>query len=109
MKLRREHSCIRGLVFAVEPSTPAFAARVVDALERLGWRPAGPALGELRTFVGEADGTTVLCVPSTGRVQLRVAYTVPETERRWAAERTFVELVRAVRGDPSDHPPGPAG
>ena len=44
-----------------------------------------------------ATGDELSLIPPTGRVQFRVHYTVPEHERRFAAERLFQLLVHALR------------
>jgi hypothetical protein len=44
-----------------------------------------------------ARGDELSLIPTTGRVQLRVHYTVAEHERRFAAERLFQLLFHALR------------
>jgi hypothetical protein len=44
-----------------------------------------------------ASGDELSLIPTTGRVQFRVHYTVPEHERRFAAERLFQLLFHALR------------
>jgi hypothetical protein len=48
--------------------------------------------------IRNATQDEIALVVRTGRVQIRVHYTVPEAERRQAAERVFVALVRATLG-----------
>jgi hypothetical protein len=43
-----------------------------------------------------ARGDELSLIPPTGRVQFRVHYTVPEHERRFAAEWLFQLLFRAL-------------
>lgn len=76
--------------------------RLSSELVAMGLRPR-PAVRGLIRFANDGDDELVL-VTTTGRVQIRVHYTVPEHERRFAAERLFQTLVyaiRALRHDPS--------
>jgi hypothetical protein len=47
------------------------------------------------------EGHHVLIVRRTGRVQIRVDYTVPEPLRRFSAEAVFAILVRALAVGPA--------
>ena len=95
LALTREVSCIRSLAWRCDlPNTTDWRA-LAAALEAAGLSPCAP-VGTMLRFSSPTQDELAL-VPITGRVQLRVHYTVPEHERRFAAERLFQLLVYALR------------
>lgn len=94
--LVREVACSGSRVFGLRGVTVEQARILLGALEACPRWQEHPGIGELRAF-RSAAGHQVLLVPSTGRVQIRVAYTVPPTERFDAAAGVFVELARLGR------------
>ncbi len=96
LALTREVSCIRSLAWRCDLPVATDWPRLVAALVAAGLavQPASRGLHRLAT----PDGDEILLVPGTGRVQLRVHYTIPEHDRRFAAERLFQRLVYAFTG-----------
>ena len=94
MKLVDEPTCIRKLTYRIEPSNLEFAGRVIMACVEAGL-PHGAELGRLHVFV-DKGGHQILVVPTTGRVQIRLLYTVPYAERRKTAEALFAQLVKST-------------
>lgn len=94
LALTREVTCIRSLAWRCDlpAATPwrALAGELVAA----GLHPRATSGGLFR--FGAATGDEVVMVAGTGRVQLRVHYTVPIHERRFAAERLFQLVVKAL-------------
>jgi hypothetical protein len=95
LTLSREVTCIRSMAWRCDlpPNLDweGLSQQLVAAeLTKL------PAMRGLSRFVN-AGGDEVVLVTASGRVQLRVHYTVPEQERRFAAERLFQVLVYALR------------
>ena len=95
MRLSREEGCARSLGWRCDLPGGVDLEVLGQRLRTIGWTD-GRALTGLR--VHARLGHEVLIVVSSGRVTFRVAYTTPQPERRRAAERLFVELVRAVTG-----------
>ncbi len=95
MQLEREVTCLRSLNWRCD-LLPGRGPLVLEHLLRNGWSaiPGPPGLSVIR----HADLHEIALVVRSGRVQIRVHYTVPEAERRQAAERVFVALVRATLG-----------
>jgi hypothetical protein len=121
--LTREVTCIRSLAWRVDlpaaiersetgggdPDGSAGGAggRGPPPLRGIDWPRLGAALeaaglvrrppvGAMQRFA-TASGDELSLIPTTGRVQFRVHYTVPEHERRFAAERLFQLLFHALR------------
>ena len=95
LALTREVTCIRSLAWRTDLPTAIDWPRLAAALEAAGL-VRRPAIGALQRFA-TARGDELSLIPTTGRVQLRVHYTVPEHERRFAAERLFRLLFHALR------------
>ena len=93
--LTREVTCIRSLAWRTDLSTAVDWQRLSAALEA-GGLVRRPPVGAMQRFA-TARGDELSLIPATGRVQFRVHYTVPEHERRFAAERLFQLLVHALR------------
>ena len=93
--LSREVTCIRSLAWRTDLPAAADWPRLGAALETAGLIRR-PPVGAMQRFA-TARGDELSLIPSTGRVQLRVHYTVPEHERRFAAERLFQLLFHALR------------
>lgn len=95
LSLTREITCIRSLAWRCDlPAAIAWSA-LAGELAAGGLAPRA-TLGGLYRF-SSTTGDEVLLVAATGRVQFRVHYTVPQHERRFAAERLFRLLVHALR------------
>ena len=94
LSLTREVTCIRSLAWRCDLPIATDWGALATALEAAGFVPR-PAVGTMLRFA-TATGDELAAVPITGRVQLRVHYTVPEHDRRFAAERLFQQLVHAV-------------
>ncbi|HEY0190387.1 MAG TPA: hypothetical protein VGC42_04645 [Kofleriaceae bacterium] len=91
--LTREVSCIRSLAWRCDLPIATDWSRLIAALIAGGLVELPAARGLHR--LGSSTGDEILLVPISGRVQIRVHYTVPEHERRFAAERLFQRAVYA--------------
>ena len=94
LALTREVTCVRSLAWRSDLPIATDWRALTAGLEAAGLIPRAPVGAMLR--FGSASGDEVALVPITGRVQFRVHYTVPEHERRFAAERLFRLLVYAL-------------
>ncbi|MCU0654918.1 MAG: hypothetical protein MUF64_06400 [Polyangiaceae bacterium] len=92
--LTRDHACVRGMNWRFD-LPPAAIEAALDALPSAGFLPC-PSPEALPSFQSP-EGHRVLLVRRTGRAQIRVSYTVPEGQRRLAAEAVFTAVVRALR------------
>jgi hypothetical protein len=95
LALTREVTCIRSLAWRCDLPAEFPWERLSRELVAAGLQPRSAVRGLVR-FANDGGDELVL-VTGTGRVQLRVHYTVPEHERRFAAERLFQTLVYAIR------------
>src|SRR4051812_47399123 len=84
LALTREVTCLRSLAWRTDLPSAADWPRLGAALEAAGLIRR-PPVGAMQRFA-TARGDELSLIPTTGRVQLRVHYTVPEHERRFAAE-----------------------
>jgi len=94
LALTREVSCIRSLAWRTDLPAATDWRALGAALEARGL-VRRPPVGAMLRFASAA-GDELAAIPATGRIQLRVHYTVPEHERRFAAERLFQLLVHAL-------------
>ena len=96
MRIEPEDTCIRHLAWRVVPAGDPLAAvsALVEALRAAGWPEERRAPGLLA--FPRPGGHRVLVVPATGRVQIRLHYTVPEAERPAAAQAILAELAAAA-------------
>lgn len=94
--LTREVSCIRSLAWRCDLPPEIDWAALEAALTATGMerRPTFPGVVRLVA----ASGDEILLVAKSGRAQLRVHYTIPEHDRRFAAERLFQRVVYALLG-----------
>ena len=93
-ELRADRSCQRRTNWRFDVD-PKLVRVLTEALDQLGY--AGQLVNDrLLIFRGPHPKLQVLCVLATGRVQLRVHPTVPETERRLTAEGLYVSLCRSL-------------
>lgn len=94
LALSRDHTCVRGMNWRFD-LPPHLVDALIKALLGLGYqqRPGPAALPALRS----PEGHQIMLVRSTGRAQIRVDYTVPETLRRFAAEAIFATVIRALQ------------
>lgn len=99
LALTREVSCIRSLAWRCDLPTDLDWAALEAALAATGMerRPTFPGVVRLAA----ANGDEILLVTASGRAQIRVHYTIPEHERRFAAERLFQRVVYALLGKPA--------
>jgi hypothetical protein len=95
LMLTREVTCIRSLAWRCDLPAQMPWERLKEELLRAELISVPAVRGLVR--LANAGGDELVLVPASGRVQLRVHYTVPETERRFAAERLFQMLVYAIR------------
>jgi len=95
LALTREVTCIRSLAWRTDLPAAIDWPRLGAALEAAGL-VRRPPVGAMQRFAS-ARGDELALIPTTGRVQFRVHYTVPEHERRFAAERLFQLLFHALR------------
>jgi hypothetical protein len=95
LALTREITCLRSLAWRTDLPAAVDWPGLGDALEAAGLSRR-PPVGAMQRFA-TARGDQLSLIPTTGRVQLRVHYTVPEHERRFAAERLFQLLFHALR------------
>lgn len=93
--LTREVTCIRSLAWRCDLPVQIGWERLKEELLRSELKEAPTVRGLIRLL--NQGGDELVLVPASGRVQLRVHYTVPESERRFAAERLFQMLVYAIR------------
>lgn len=93
LALSREVSCIRSLAWRCDLPIATDWPRLIAALIAGGLAPRTAVRGLYR--LGNDTGDEILLVPASGRVQIRVHYTIPEHERRFAAERLFQRVVYA--------------
>jgi hypothetical protein len=96
LALTREVSCIRSLAWRCDLPTDLDWAALEAKLTATGMerRPTFPGVVRLAA----ANGDEILLVAASGRAQIRVHYTIPEHERRFAAERLFQRVVYALLG-----------
>jgi len=94
LSLTREVTCIRSLAWRCDLPTAIDWTALAGELATAGLTPRPTPAGLFR--FGTAGGDEILLVAATGRVQLRVHYTVPHHERKFAAERLFQILVHAL-------------
>ena len=94
LALTREITCIRSLAWRTDLPAAIDWPRLAAALEAAGLTRR-PPVGAMQRFT-TARGDELSLIPLTGRVQFRVHYTVPEHERRFAAERLFQLLFHAL-------------
>jgi hypothetical protein len=95
LTLSREVTCIRSLAWRCDVPAQLHWDGLCAELQALGLAALPATRGLLR--FGTERGDEIVVVSRSGRVQLRVHYTVPEEERRFAAERLFQLLVTALR------------
>lgn len=94
LTLTREVTCIRALAWRCDLPVATDWAALARELAAAGLIPRTAPAGVFR--FGTAIGDEVLLVAATGRMQFRVHYTVPQHERKFAAERLFQTLVHAL-------------
>ncbi|MEZ4363537.1 MAG: hypothetical protein R3B48_25400 [Kofleriaceae bacterium] len=95
LSLTREVTCLRSLAWRCDLPPALHWDGLVEQLLQAGLSPVATVAGLVR--LSAVSGDEIVLVPRSGRVQLRVHYTVPEHERRFAAERLFQLLVSALR------------
>jgi hypothetical protein len=93
LALTREVTCIRALAWRCDLPLATDWAALAAALTAGGLTALPAVRGLVR--LGSDTGDEFLLVPNSGRVQIRVHYTIPEHDRRFAAERLFQRVVYA--------------
>lgn len=96
MILRREQVCIRALAWRLDLPTTVDWELLFSSLERQGL-VRRPAVGALVRFES-AHREWILCLPTTGRVQIRLHYETPAARRRHSAERLAALVLSVVLG-----------
>ncbi len=93
--LTREHGCLGNFQWRCRLSGTVNAQALARALANRGYarRTCLPFLQVLRL----PSGHEIVIVPATGRVQLRVGYLTPETQRTAAALDLFQDLLQSVQ------------
>lgn len=94
LALRREVTCIASLAWRTDLPTTVDWALLGAELEAAGLVRLAP-VGKMQRF-GSATGNEIALIPVTGRVQFRVHYSIPEHDRKFAAERLFQLVVYAL-------------
>src|SRR5882724_5481787 len=94
LALTREVACIRSLAWRCDLPAETDLAALAAELEAAGLTRQATVRG-LHRFVSPRQDE-ILVVEASRRVQFRVHYTVPEPERRFAAERLFQRVVYAL-------------
>ncbi|MBL8942848.1 MAG: hypothetical protein JNK45_06870 [Myxococcales bacterium] len=84
--VKRDSSCVRGLLWRVEPPEDLEVEQLIAALLANGLTEHGTP-GVIR-HLSAADETAVIVVPKTRRVQIRLSYLVDPSERE--AKARFV-------------------
>jgi hypothetical protein len=94
LALELGHGCYQRLVWELTPSNHERAARLLQRLPGLGFRDESrhPTVREF----ADPSGHLVVLVPKTGRVQLRIHYLTPVSDRREAARTLGNTLSRAL-------------
>jgi hypothetical protein len=94
LALTREITCIRSLAWRCDLPAGCDLDALAAALEA-SELTRQPTVRGLQRFASAA-GDEILVVMASRRVQFRVHYTIPEHERRFAAERLFQRVVYAL-------------
>lgn len=96
MKLELGHSCYRHLTWECVGGTRADATLLAAALPSLGYIDKSyDAL--IRIFIS-VDEHTIVLIPRTGRIQIRIHYLTPVDTRADAAEKVMTKLICALAG-----------
>jgi hypothetical protein len=95
LELSREVTCIRSMAWRCDLPPELDWPALVEQLLTFGLERQNAVRGLIRLV--NQRGDEVIFVAASGRVQIRVHYTVAEDQRRFAAERLFQYLVYALR------------
>ncbi len=95
LELSREVTCIRSMAWRCDLPPELHWSSLVEQMQSFGLTQQTAVRGLIRMV--SARGDEIIFVTASGRVQIRVHYTVPEDQRRFAAERLFQHLVYALR------------
>lgn len=90
--VQRDSSCIRGLLWRVEPPEHVEVGRLIAALRAHGFTEHGTP-GVIR-HLSAADETAVIVVPRTRRLQIRLSYLVDPSEREAKARCVAANLAQ---------------
>ena len=94
VRLEIGHSCYRNLTWECVGGTRDQAVLLTALLPKLGY--ADESYDDaVRIFVSPEEHTIVL-IPRTGRIQIRIHYLTPAEARKVAAERVMLDLSRAL-------------
>jgi len=94
VKLSLDHGCLRGLSWRLEPASDGALERLRPALAG-GWVDR-TVMASVWHFEAREGAHQLVIVPSTGRLQLRVHYTVPRAARRSTARELARRLAEAL-------------
>jgi len=92
--LRRDHGCVRDLMWRCDLPDETGLDAFVRALEHAGFRLDDP--GPLLRILRRPDGDAIVIVPRTRRVQVRVGFAVPMAERAHRAGEIAAVIARAA-------------
>ncbi len=95
VSLRARHVCRRLLIWECRLDDPKRAARLPDRLLQAGFSDVS-RFDWVREFVDDNEDS-VIVVPKTGRVEIRVHYLTPLDERTARAHRMEARLEDALR------------
>ncbi len=94
LTLRLAHSCYRHLIWDCGLVNEEQAARLLSGLSR---RYADESRFAWVRELTHPDGHSIVVVPRTGRVQIRLHYLTPHGERERCARQVVGELSAALR------------
>ncbi len=93
--LEQDHGCYFGLSWRCSFDPPVSPEQLVEGLCAAGWKD-NSARNTLLYELRHRDGHTLVIVPRTGRVQLRLNYLVPREQRRVTVDAVFESIIRAI-------------
>lgn len=96
MELSRDIACFKRLNWRFDLPPGSDCQILAERLLGAGYKPAPSLPGSM--LLRSPDRHEVVLVPRTLRGQIRIHYMTDEADRRFAAERIFVTIVRGVLG-----------
>ncbi len=92
-----DFSCFQGLKWRLELDLPGIQfPKLANALGKLGFQSCYPVLFPSVLGYRDDSGHELVMVPRSGRVQLRVHYTVPRKLRKRVAEEIAGRVFKAA-------------
>ena len=92
------HSCRRLLIWECHIAHASLAGLLANRLEERGYTPSARSV--LLSELTHPDEHSVVIVPRTGRVQIRVHYLTPLCERRAKAAEVAMDISACLAGEP---------